>query len=266
MTSLFEYVKEDPDCQDLTSGAVLAVAPLLEDDYDPSKVLDVFNDWAFHLAGRMPLPWSIHEAIDTLNHFLFKEQGLTGDRESFDDPINALLPKVLERRKGLPISLSIIWIECAKRLGMNSFGVGLPGHFIAGLHLDVGNLYFDAYNEGKAVGNEEAARIVHKGSQGQIQFHPSMLEPLPNRAIIARLVRNLHNRYARAACWNEAFWTATHLIILQPEDPASYRERAFVHLKRGEIMEALHDLHEAIRLGSDEDPRLVEWVERLKNA
>lgn len=263
MSSLLDYLQKDPECKDLASGAVLVVAPLLEDP-DPCKLLAVLDDWAFQLAGRMPLPWNIHSAIDALNHFLFHEQGLSGDRETFDDPANAVLPRVLERKKGLPVSLSILWIECAKRLGMDAVGVGLPGHFITGLNLEVGSLYFDPFRAGKAIDEEDATRIVLKGSKGHVNFQPSMLDPMPNRAILARLVRNLHNRYVRSFAWNDAFWTSTHLVLLHPEDPAPYRERAFVHLKRGCVMEALQDLQDALRLGSDEDPRLAEWVERLK--
>lgn len=263
MSSLLEYLQSDPECQDLAAGALYAVSPLLEEP-DPTWVKGVLDEWAFVLAGRMPLPWSIHGAIDALNHFLFEEQGLAGDRATFDDPQNALLNQVLLRRRGLPITLSILWMEVARRLGLDAVGIGLPGHFITGLRLDVGVLYFDPFLGGQAVGEEEAEQIVRKASNGRLTFGPSMLEPMPRRAILARLVRNLHGRYVRMMAWNEALWTSTHLILLQPEDPASYRERALVRLRRGEVMPALEDLQEALRFGMEEDPRLAEWVARLK--
>jgi len=244
-------------------GAVLAVAPLLEEP-DPGPVVRTLEDWAFELASRMPLPWSIHGAIDALNHYLFQEQGLQGDRETFDDPANTVLPRVLARRRGLPIALSILWIDVARRLGFDAVGVGLPGHFITGLRLDLGALYFDPFQGGLPVGEEEAARLVRRATGGRTHFDPTMLEPLSHRAILARLVRNLHTRYLRTQVWDEAFWTATHLVLLSPEDPLAYRDRAFVRLKRGEAVEALEDLQEAIRLGPESEAQIVEWMERMK--
>ena len=88
--SLHEYLRDDPHCGDLLKGAVLAVGPMLADP-DPQPVLAVVDGWAFELAGRMPLPWNLHGAIDVLNNYLFQEVGLQGDRETYDDPANAAL-------------------------------------------------------------------------------------------------------------------------------------------------------------------------------
>lgn len=261
--SLHEFLLTDPECRQLAKGAVLAVAPMLEDP-DPEPVLAILEDWAFELAGRMPLPWSIHGAIDALNHYLFEEIDLNGDRMAYDDPENAALPKVIARRKGLPIALSILWIDVAKRLGLDAVGIALPGHFVTALRLDVGMLFFDPFNRGRALGEEEAARIVQKVSGGRVAFNPAMLEPVSHRTILLRLVRNLHSRFVKAEDWDEALWSATHLILLAPEDTGHYRDRAFVHLKRGEILPAVKDLQEAISLSQEDDPLLRDWIEKLK--
>lgn len=261
--SLHEYLQMDPECRQLAEGAVLAVSPML-DNPDPAPLLETLDQWAFELAGRMPLPWSIHGAIDALNHYLFEELGLRGDRATYEDPQNAVLPKVVSRRRGLPIALSILWIDVAKRLGLDAVGVALPGHFSTALRLDVGMLFFDPFNQGRALGEEEAARIVRKASGGRIAFDPAMLAPVSHRTILLRLVRNLHARFVKTEDWDEALWSATHMILLAPEDTGPYRDRAFVHLKRGEILPAVKDLQEAIRLSQEDDPLLRDWVEKLK--
>ena len=117
--SLLEYLQEDPACRDLAAGAVHAVAPAL-DDPDPQLLGAQLDEWADLLAGRMPLPWNTHKALDALNDLLFRELGFGGDRDTYDDPLNALLPAVLLRRKGLPISLCILWIALARRLGFDA--------------------------------------------------------------------------------------------------------------------------------------------------
>lgn len=262
MGSLHDHLQADPECRDLAAGAVLAVAPLL-DDPDPAPVVERLAGWAHELAGRMPLPWSFHGALDELNAFLFQDLGFRGDWETYGDPANAVLPRVLVRKRGLPIALSILWIDLARRLGFDAVGVALPGHFIAGIRTDVGLLYFDPFNGGAPVGEEGAARLVRKATRGRIDFEPAMLEPVGHRMILARLVRNLHARYLRDEAWEEALWTSTHLILLRPQEPESYRDRAFLRLHRGEVMEALEDLRMALRLGQ-QDPLLTEWIERLE--
>lgn len=263
--SLLEYLRLDPECRNLAEGAVHAVAPALEDP-DPASVVMQLNEWAFTLAGRMPLPWDTDRALEALNHLLFEELGFDGDRETYDDPLNALLPAVVARRKGLPISLSILWIDLARRMGFDAVGVGLPGHFIAALRSPSGLLCFDPFNRGRAVGEEGGAALVKAASAGRITFHRDMLKPATDRQILVRLVRNLHLRFMHVEDWEEALWTATHLILLDPGDARSHKERAFVHLQRDEPAPALADLREALRLSPDPDPEIQAWLQQLESS
>jgi regulator of sirC expression with transglutaminase-like and TPR domain len=263
--SLFEYLREDPGCRNLAEGAVHAVAPAL-DEPDPHHVSMELNEWAFTLAGRMPLPWNTHKAIDALNHLLFVELGFEGDRDTYDDPLNALLPAVLARRKGLPITLSILWVDLARRMGFDAVGVGLPGHFIAGLRNDFGLLCFDPFHQGRPVGEEGAAKLVNTATAGRMVFNRDMLRPTSDRDILIRLVRNLHLRFMHAEDWEEALWTGTHLILLDPDNPRVHKERAFVHLQREEPGPALNDLREALRLSPDPDPEIQAWLAQIQQS
>lgn len=261
--SLLEFLRSDPQCRNLAEGAVHAVAPALEDP-DPASVVMQLNEWAYVLAGRMPLPWNTHKALDALNHLLFQELAFAGDRDTYDDPLNALLPSVLSRRKGLPIALSILWVDLARRLGFDAVGVGLPGHFLAALRTDFGLLCFDPFHQGRPVGEEDGAALVKAASQGRIAFHRNMLRPATDRQILVRLVRNLHLRFMQAEDWEEALWTGTHLILLEPDDPRGHKERAFIHLQRDEPEAALGDLQEALRLSPDPDPEIEAWMQQLE--
>jgi len=242
---------------------VLAVGPLLGET-DPGPTVKTVENWADDLAGHMPLPWTLHGAVDALNAYLFQKIGLQGDRDTYDDPVNAVLSQVLERKKGMPITLSILWLEVARRLGFDAVGVGLPGHFVTGIRLDVGTLYYDPFNGGRSLGEGDAAWLVEEATGGRATFNPAMLAPVSNRAILGRLVRNLHVRFVRTGNWDEALWTSTHLVLLNPGESVSYRDRAFVHFKRGEMDSGMLDLQEALRLSPQGDPELVQWLERLQ--
>lgn len=261
--SLLEYLRADPECRNLAEGAVFAVGPALEDP-DPDSVVLALQGWAYVLAGRMPLPWNTHKALDELNGLLFQELGFRGDRDTYDAPENALLPRVIERRRGLPIALSILWVDLARRMGFDAVGVGLPGHFICGLRTELGLLCFDPFHAGRPVGEERGSELVQAATGGRIAFQPAMLQPMPDRQILARLVRNLHLRYLHAGTWEEALWTGTHLILLEPENPRPRKERAYVHLQRGEAGAALEDLHEALRLSPEPDPEIQAWLQQLR--
>ena len=263
--SLLDYLREDPECRNLAEGAVHAVAPAL-DDPDPAAVTGLLDEWAFTLAGRMPLPWNTHKAIDALNHLLFVELGFEGDRETYDDPLNALLPAVISRRKGLPITLSILWMDLARRLGFDAVGVGLPGHFIAALRTDIGLLCFDPFHGGRPVGEENGAELVRTATAGRVAFHREMLRAATGREVLVRLVRNLHLRFMHAEHWEEALWTSTHLVLLDPANPRPLKERAFVHLQRDEPGPALIDLKEALRMSPDPDPEIQAWLDQLERS
>jgi regulator of sirC expression with transglutaminase-like and TPR domain len=262
--SLHDFLLRDPSCEGLAEGAIHAVSPLL-DETDPGPTLELLDLWAFELAGKMPLPWDTGEALEALNDFLFRTHGLRGDRQHYDDPRNALLPQVLARKKGLPIALSILWIDLARRLGLDAVGIGLPGHFITALRTPGGLLCVDPFHGGRAVGDEEASELVHQATGGRVDFHPAMLRPASHRAILTRLVRNLHLRFVKIEAWDEALWTATHLLMLDPEDPLPYKERALVHLKRGALWQALEDFKVALAKARDEDPEVTRWVKKLES-
>jgi regulator of sirC expression with transglutaminase-like and TPR domain len=259
--SLHEFLLQDPECRDLVAGAIHATAPLLEDP-DPEPVCRLVDGWAFDLAGRMPLPWNLHHALDELNAYLFRELELRGDQQTYDDPANAVLPEVIRRRRGLPIALAILWIGVARRLGLDAVGIGLPGHFLAGLRTDLGLLCFDPFNQGRALGEEEAAKLVNSASGGAVSFTPSMLAPTPDRAILSRLVRNLQVRYRRQQAWSEVLWTSTHLILLDPLDPEPLASRARAHLQLGNLGLALVDLDCALRV--QPDLPVADWMQELR--
>jgi regulator of sirC expression with transglutaminase-like and TPR domain len=245
--SLHDFLQRDPACRALVEGALAATAPLLAEEA-PEPLMAELDGWAMTLAGRMPLPWNFHQALDELNRFLFLERGLKGDLTSYEDPRNALLPEVVRRRKGLPISLGILWIELARRLGFDAVGVALPGHFICGVRHDLGLLCFDPFDQGAPVGIEGARELVTRATGGRVPFHLDMMTPCSDRAILARLVRNLHARFLQAEVWEEVLWTSTHLILLEPGDPEPWRARAQVHLHHGNPEAAEADLREAQRL------------------
>lgn len=122
-------------------------------------------------------------------------EGLGGDVDDYYNPRNSFLNEVLDRRKGIPISLAVIWMEVGRRAGIEVRGVALPGHFLV---FAAGQLV-DPFHGGEAIGADEAAALVAENYGGPPRLNPDWLEPVPGVAILERMLGNLTEAYRRAA-------------------------------------------------------------------
>ena len=145
--------------------------------------------------------------FDAVRHQLFAVTGFRGNVEHYDDPANSLLDDVLERRLGIPITLAVVMLEVARRVGAGAFGVGMPGHFLVGDPARPG-VYCDAFSAGALLGVDECEAIFTGAVGPSHAFEPHMLDPVGARAIIARMLANLE-RSALAGDPVHATWMAT---------------------------------------------------------
>lgn len=162
-----------------------------------------------------------------LARVLFVEWGFAGNTADYGDPRNSLLPDVLDRRLGLPITLSVMMIEVGRRIGVTLHGVGMPGHFIVGVDEpgdgQVASEFIDPFHAG-AVLDRDACRARFQSQFGnQARFSPAMLAPTPARLILLRMVTNLQHTYATRRS-PEARWAA-QLRLAFPELPIEERQR-----------------------------------------
>ena len=137
-------------------------------------------------------PMTPREKCRVLNRVLFHEQGFRGNQEHYTDPLNSFLDQVLQRRKGIPISLSIVYLLVAQRLGLNLEPVGLPGHFVIGCYLDEAPFFIDAFEQGSFRTAEELFAQLRSHN---IVPKPTDLAPTPVREVLCRCCRNLANHY-----------------------------------------------------------------------
>lgn len=143
------------------------------------------------IASRIaPLsPWRDgREIIEAINSVLFEKEGFTGNVEEYYDPDNSYLHRVLERRTGIPVSLSVIYLLLARRLQLPVRGVNMPVHFICQYHTPQESFYFDPFNKGRIITAAECAKMLQGSGHA---FEDSFLAPVPARTILARMMRNL---------------------------------------------------------------------------
>ena len=180
--------------------------------------------------------------LEGLNRVLFDGFGLRGNAEDYYNPENSYLDRVLERKLGIPLTLSIVYLEVAKRANIPVVGVGIPGHFmvkIEGLGRDI---FADPFNRGRLHTRQSCNELVSTLMGRKIQLPEAAFKPADERTMVIRLLMNLRNIYLSADQINLGMETCERLLIMEPSEATHFRTRGLLHFQLGESYLALRDL------------------------
>lgn len=198
--------------------------------------LDTLANAAWHIISP---DHSFVEQAEALADFLFIQERFRGNAQEYNDPRNSYLNEVLERRLGIPISLSAIYIAIAGRLGLPAQGVGLPGHFIVSLPAPGGDIYIDPFHGGSRLSLEDCAQLVRQSSGYEGDLQSEWLQPMAPHAILTRMLNNLRIIYYQLEDWDTALAVIDRLRLLQPELPDLLRDLGMVQHRRGALRQAI---------------------------
>jgi regulator of sirC expression with transglutaminase-like and TPR domain len=191
--------------------------------------------------------------MQAINHRLFEELGYAGNHAEYYDPRNSYLNEVLERRLGNPISLAVVQMEVARRLGLPLDGISFPGHFLVRLPVDDGMLVMDPFNRGRPLNAEELRQRArpHFGEDVPDETLMQILSPAPHRDILMRMLRNLHAVYAENHDWARAVRCTDRILCLVPDNADALRDRGLGYLELGYDHGAQRDLGRYLLLNPD---------------
>jgi regulator of sirC expression with transglutaminase-like and TPR domain len=198
------------------------------------------------LPGATP-----RERLDKLIEVLFRVEGFRGNEEAYYDPRNSYLNQVLDRRLGIPITLSLICMEVGRRLGLRLDGIGFPGRFLVRYQDETESLLFDVYQGGVILTPAQCAALLRELYGGQIRFHQSQLAALTKRQILTRMLNNLKAIYLRHDDFARAWHIADLLVIVNPSSLDEIRDRGLIALRAGEMIRGLADLETYLRFSPD---------------
>lgn len=203
--------------------------------------------------------------VNVLSELLFDEIGFCGNRDDYYDPRNSFLNEVLSRRLGIPISLSLLYVEVGKRLGVPLVGVGLPGHFLV-RHRDLNDLFIDPFHRGILLSERECQERLQKVTQAEVQWDSSYVAPVTKSEFLARILRNLKGLCLAGHDYLRALTIIDWMLTVQPEGKHELRERGVVHYRLGNYSEALNDLRSFLAAApSDSETESVrQLVDRLR--
>jgi regulator of sirC expression with transglutaminase-like and TPR domain len=228
--------------------AALTIAASDYPDLDINAYLSRIDALATAAAARLGEDADVYRSIAALNFVLFQEQGFRGNREHYFDPRNSFLNEVLDRRTGIPISLSVLYIEVAQRIGLPVQGVGFPGHFLVKHLGDSQEIVVDPFNQGEIRSRESLETMLHKLYGGKIALHPDLIEPVTKKQILKRMLNNLKMIYLRQNDLIKGLSVVERLMILDPAFAEDLRDRGLIYLQLECFKQALEDLESYLRL------------------
>jgi regulator of sirC expression with transglutaminase-like and TPR domain len=241
----------------------LAYAALLISEY-----LMGATDVTFFLAMLDEMADSVHEQvqaastelgeIQALNHFLFREMGFSGNSQNYYHPNNSFLDKVLELRTGIPIALSVIYIEVARRLGLPVWGIGMPGHFIVGYGSSNNPIYIDVFNQGQILTEDDCLALSNVSPTNRLTFRHEFLKPATPKAILYRMLLNLKHIYVNRENWELAYKTVDLMLLVRPNEVTEIRDLGLLAYRLNHLREAVFNIKRYLYL----EPKSLEagWL------
>ena len=229
--------------------AAIAVAQDEMPQLDVQGVLSDVDMLAERLCRRLPADAAPLQRLRLLNPYFFHELGFAGNVNDYYDPCNSLLPAVLETRRGIPITLGLLYIELAQRAGLHADGVCFPGHFLVKLTLPNGEVVIDPYS-GQSLTREDLderlapfrRQLEGTGARAADASLAIWLQPATAREILTRLLRNLWQVHRNADDLPRLAAVLRRLVIVQPLAGPERRELALVLARMGQHNEAAHEL------------------------
>lgn len=263
MMEFDDYAQSQEQDLDLEFGMSLIARdayPLL----DTTGLISRLNALAAPLLHDSHRPTQPDEFANYISHYLFEKLGFRGNNEHFNDPRNNYLNDVLDRRLGIPISLAIVWLSLARRLGLEAYGVSFPGHFLIRVErAQRGPIFLDPYASGQQLHRSDLIALLHKALGDTAKLQTRHLARASNRTILIRVLHNLKAAHFAQGNIAQALVAATRIATLAPDDPEALRDRGILQAQLGAIDGATDDLSRYVNLAPHAHD--VESVLRILN-
>ncbi len=190
----------------------------------------------------------VYRSIAALNYVMFSRHGFRGNGEAYYDPKNSFLNEVLERKMGIPITLSVLYIEVARRVGLALQGVNFPGHFLVKHESADGEIVIDPFHAGAIKTAEDLTATLRDLYGTNVALKPEFLEPASKKQILKRMLGNLKAIYLRGGDFGKALSVSDRLIVLDAAANEEFRDRGAIYLQMECFVQAREDFENYLRL------------------
>jgi regulator of sirC expression with transglutaminase-like and TPR domain len=222
--------------------AALYIAQEVYPEIDPLVYVGKLDRMAEEIRPRLPESMYPLRVLKVINEFLYQELGFRGNREQYYDPRNSFLNQVLDRRVGIPITLSLVYLGLARRVGFLMEGVSFPGHFLIRPVYGEMTVFVDAFDGGEILFEQDCQRKLREMFDDQLPMREEFFETASNRHFLARMLTNLKANYIQIEDFERAYGVIERILILFPDAPLELRDRGLLNYRLNRWIEARQDL------------------------
>ncbi len=233
---LFAHVVDRPEDEIDLAVAALLIGEWEYDELDVAHYVALIDGFADQVKSALDnQPPGRFVGIRTLNRVLFEKLGFRGNEDEYYDPRNSFLNEVIDRRVGIPITLSVLYMEVGRRVDLDIAGVAFPGHFLVRYEEDGDTLIIDPYHMGLTLDGEDLQqRLEHVAGAGA-QLSDELLDPASKREILTRMLSNLTGIYRRDGDVARSIAVLERMQVLQPDDPRVAKELSTLRRRASEL-------------------------------
>jgi len=229
----------------------LKLAQIIEyPELNVSKYIEKINEIGNSLKIKIGEVKNPTYLISVLNEYLFDELGFHGAEEDYYDPVNSFLNVVIDKKTGIPITLSILYSEVAKHIGLDIRIVGFPGHVIVKYKKE---MILDPFYRGRLLTIEDLEKILNRNFGGDVEFVPEYLNEATTEQLLTRLLRNLKNAYTQSYAYDNAMKCTDMILGMQPESPEEIRDKGILEERLLRYDKALPLLNKYLELEPEAD-------------
>ena len=240
-----------PDAEINLCEAALLIAAEEYRNLDIASYLQQLDQLAATLKRRLRPDIGPADTIIALNRFLFDEHGFSGDAADYYDPRNSFLNEVLDRKRGIPITLAVVYIEIGRRIGLPVQGISFPAHFLVKCPLREGTVVLDPYAKGISLSFDDLKQRIkslRNGVEPSRSVVAGALATASNKDIVVRMLRNLKGIYSHHKEWLKALSAVDRIIIAMPNSAEEYRDRGMFYANLECFRAALFDLQAYLKM------------------
>ncbi|MDE5103247.1 MAG: transglutaminase-like domain-containing protein [Trichodesmium sp. St19_bin2] len=241
----YSEVNKSDEKIDLAKAALYLA---LEDDreFEPNKYLDALNTMANEVQETLPATLYPLQIIKSINNYLYNDLGFSGNIIDYYDLRNSCLNQVIERRTGIPITLSLVYLEIAKRINFPMVGIGMPGHFLIRPNFEEAGIYVDAFNKGEILFPQDCQEKLAKIYGQPLKLQPQFLATVSNKQFLARMLTNIKGIYCSQNERLKAIAAIDRILLLFPNAVIEKRDRGVLYYQLDIWAKAREDLESYI--------------------
>lgn len=239
--SLYQELQKPDDQVDLAAAA-LYIAQSADPQLSVEPYLQALDDMAQAVKVRLPTERYPLKVIKTLNQYLFEELGFQGNQDGYYDPRNSYLNQVIDRRLGIPITLSLVYLEVARRLEFPMVGVGMPGHFLIRPTINEMAVFVDAFHQGEILFEADCEAKLQQIYGPSARLSPDYLAAVSPQAFLTRMLTNLKLIFLNSQDMDAALAVIEQLLMITPSNNREKRDRGLLYFHQGQFRKAAADL------------------------